>query len=306
MAKIPTLSQNSEELERFRGILTAKESATGFRVAFNSGKVSRRKRRANRANSPGGILKLLNEQIRDDDLQGWKDFAESIGVRWSVASIFIAGSLKRNGYANIGEIRNGLLRLGGATGVSQAPAPDGFFNTYLRIVKPSGGIFRLEHFHPQSFVVRNQDDQLKQVFRNREFVMGDLTQLKATIDFRQQNQSSICFFDLRAYLTDDCTGTYFQATTPMAANGRYTAEIGVSGDNYRSFSVAIINNQSDLWYEIDNLSVRHGGIELMIDPGLEYYERNKRGIFRAQLPQFDESNLASDVKITTHFENNYI
>ena len=123
MAKLRILSQNPDELKLFSKVLTPKQTTNGFKISLNTGKVSTRKKRANRANTPGHILKELNQAIKFEDLQGWKDFSNSIGVRWSVASLFIAGALKKNKMADIGELRNGLLRLGGSTGVAQAPAP---------------------------------------------------------------------------------------------------------------------------------------------------------------------------------------
>lgn len=306
MAKIRILSQNPDELKLFSKVLTPKQTKNGFKISFHTGKVSTRKKRANRANTPGHILKELNQAIKFEDLQGWKDFANSIGVRWSVASLFIAGALKKNKMADIGELRNGLLRLGGSTGVAQAPAPVGFFNTYLRIIRTGGSNFNLIHLHPQTFVLREKDPNLKKVFRNRIISMGTFRKLKMSFDYRGEYVWLSNLFTLRVFESEDCRGLSYGFDISPSENGHFELETTDFGIDFHSFQISINIPYNEYWFEIDNLSVRNGGIELMIDPGFEYYDRNNRGIFREQLPMWDTETSVGNVEITTHFENNYI
>lgn len=306
MAKIPILSQNPDELKLFSKVLTPKQTKNGFKISFNTGKVSTRKKRANRVNTPGHILKELNQAIKFEDLQGWKDFANSIGVRWSVASLFIAGALKKNKMADIGELRNGLLRLGGSTGVAQAPAPTGFFNTYLRIIQLPGPAVYLRHKHPKIFTLRERDPNLKKVFRNRIITMGDISKLKISFDYRAQYAWASPMVRCWLYASEDCSGLGDQTSIYPTEPGHYEFETLTPPLVYKSFMLELVPTYAEIWHEIDNLSVKNGGIELMIDPGFEYYDRNNRGIFREQLPMWDIETSVGNVEITTHFENNYI
>ena len=306
MAIIRNININDENAKLFSTIATPSIKNSDARIRFSRPGISARKIAANRANSPGGTVAEVIAKIQDEEIDGWQEFAEQEGIRWTTAASAVAGSLCRLEYPRIGRAELGLLTLGGATSITQAPAPDGQFNTIFFCDNNYSGSTYLFHRQPQSYIIRQKIPQLKNVYDNYIQHNYPFRTLIASVDFNLYHGEITLDYVVRAYESENATGAFDYIATTITETGKYTLELPETGKTYNSYVIFLYAESGYYLFTIDNLSVKSGAIELFPGGDFEDYAQRQLPYFSQNLPVFDYAELKLGPLYGLDFLNLYL